>query len=87
MGSGEPREGHEIFLRISEQLRCFRVNTLQHVNDFRVLVVNLFGITLAENRADQGRDHFLSALGQGRQSIAQEIHPRPLAKFYPAGSN
>lgn len=52
MRSGKTDERTEVFFPVSEQFRRFRVNTLRQANHPFLLVVNIFGVRLAQNRTD-----------------------------------
>lgn len=80
MCSGEVRERKQVLFPVSQQLCCFRVNALQHANYLCALGVNVFGVGLAENRPDQGRNHFLPALRECLESVAEEMNPTPLPR-------
>ena len=65
-------------LTTANRFAVFGLDSLQFADDFPVLVVNIFGIGLAENGPNQGRNHFPFARGQCGMGVAQEMTPRAL---------
>src|SRR5690606_26367953 len=73
MPGRERSEGEDIGSGLVEHVGGFRVDPLDHPGDLVELRVDVFGVGLGEDRADDRGDHLLPALGQRGEDVAHEV--------------